>query len=83
MSVVPDSIKRKWAKINQNAYTSLEDSYKSKNGVEETDKALARKREALGKLSSNLDKIVNTITNKDVNLSNSDLSSMWNTPFLV
>lgn len=74
MSVVPDSIKRKWAKINQNAYTSLEDSYKSKNGVEETDKALARKREALGKLSSNLGKIVNTLTNKDVNLSNSDLS---------
>ena len=74
MSVVPDSIKRKWAKINQNAYTSLEDSYKSKNGVEETDKALARKREALGKLSNNLGKIVNTITNKDVNLSNSDLS---------
>lgn len=74
MSVVPDSIKRKWAKINQNAYTSLEDSYKSKNGVEETDKALARKREALGKLSSNLGKIVNTLTNKNVNLSNSDLS---------
>ena len=74
MSVVPDSIKRKWAKINQNAYTSLEDSFKSKNGVEETDKALARKREALGKLSNNLGKIVNTITNKDVNLSNSDLS---------
>lgn len=74
MSVVPDSIKRKWAKINQNAYTSLEDSYKSKNGVEETDKALARKREALGKLSNNLGKIVNTLTNKDVNLSNSDLS---------
>ena len=74
MSVVPDSIKRKWAKINQNAYTSLENSYKSKNGVEETDKALARKREALGKLSSNLGEIVNTLTNKDVNLSNSDLS---------
>ena len=74
MSVVPDYIKRKWAKINQNAYTSLEDSYKSKNGVEETDKALARKREALGKLSNNLGKIVNTLTNKDVNLSNSDLS---------
>lgn len=74
MSVVPDSIKRKWAKINQNAYTSLENSYKSKNGVEETDKALARKREALGKLSNNLGKIVNTLTNKDVNLSNSDLS---------
>lgn len=74
MSVVPDSIKRKWAKINQNAYTSLEDSYKSKNGVEETDKALARKREALGKLSNNLGKIVNTLANKDVNLSNSDLS---------
>lgn len=74
MSVVPDSIKRKWAKINQNAYTSLEDSYKSKNGVEETDKALARKREALGKLSNNLGKIANTLTNKDVNLSNSDLS---------
>lgn len=74
MSVVPDSIKRKWAKINQNAYTSLEDSYKSKNGVEETDKALARKYEALGKLSNNLGKIVNTLTNKDVNLSNSDLS---------
>lgn len=74
MSVVPDSIKRKWAKINQNAYTSLEDSYKSKNGVEETDKALARKREALGKLSNNLSKVVNTLTNKDVNLSNSDLS---------
>ena len=74
MSVVPDSIKRKWAKINQNAYTSLEDSYKSKNGVEETDKALARKREALGKLSNNLGKIVNTLTNKDANLSNSDLS---------
>lgn len=74
MSVVPDSIKRKWAKINQNAYTSLEDSFKSKNGVEETDKALARKREALGKLSNNLGKIVNTLTNKDVNLSNSDLS---------
>lgn len=74
MSVVPNSIKRKWAKINQNAYTSLEDSYKSKNGVEETDKALARKREALGKLNNNLGKIVNTLTNKDVNLSNSDLS---------
>lgn len=74
MSVVPESIKRRWAKINQDAYTSLEDSYKSKNGVEETDKALARKREALGKLSSNLGKIVNTLTNKDVNLSNSDLS---------
>lgn len=74
MSVVPDSIKRKWAKINQNAYTSLEDSYKSKNGVEETDKALARKREALSKLSNNLGKIVNTLTNKNVNLSNSDLS---------
>lgn len=74
ISVVPDSIKRKWAKINQNAYTSLEDSYKSKNGVEETDKALAKKREALGKLSNNLGKIVNTLTNKDVNLSNSDLS---------
>lgn len=74
MSVVPESIKRRWAKINQNAYTSLEESFKSKNGVEETDKALARKREALGKLSSNLGKIVNTLTNKDVNLSNSDLS---------
>lgn len=74
MSVVPESIKRRWAKINQNAYTSLEDSYKSKNGVEETDKALARRREALSKLSSNLGKIVNTLTNKDVNLSNSDLS---------
>lgn len=74
MSVVPDSIKRKWAKINQNAYISLENSFKSKNGVEETDKALARKREALGKLSSNLGKIVNTLTNKDINLSNSDLS---------
>lgn len=74
MSVVPESIKRRWSKINQNAYTSLEDSFKSKNGVEETDKALARKREALGKLSNNLGKIVNTIANKDVNLSNSDLS---------
>lgn len=74
MSVVPESIKRRWAKINQNAYTSLEDSFKSKNGVEETDKALARKREALSKLSNNLGKIVNTIINKDVNLSNSDLS---------
>lgn len=74
MSVVPESIKRRWAKISQNAYTSLEDSFKSKNGVEETDKALARKREALGKLSNNLGKIVNTLTNKNVNLSNSDLS---------
>lgn len=74
MGVVPESIKRRWAKINQNAYTSLEESFKSKNGVEETDKALARRREALGKLSSNLGKIVNTLTNKDVNLSNSDLS---------
>ena len=74
MSMVPESIKRRWAKISQDAYTNLEDSFKSKNGVEETDKALARKREALGKLSSNLGKIVNTLTNKDVNLSNSDLS---------
>ena len=74
MSVVPESIKRRWSKINQNAYTSLEESYMSKNGVEETDKALARKREALGKLSNNLGKIVTTLTNKDVNLSNSDLS---------
>ena len=74
MSVVPDSIKGKWSKINQDAYTSLENSYRSKNGVEETDKALARKYEALGKLSNNLGKIVNTLTNKDLNLSNSDLS---------
>ena len=74
MSVVPESIKKRWANISQNAYTSLENSFKSKNGVEETDKVLARRREALSKLCSNLGKIVNTITNKNVNLSNSDLS---------
>lgn len=74
MEVVPDSIKQRWSKINQDAINSLEKSYMSKNSVEESDKALARKREALGKLSHNLGTIANILTSHNLNLNNSDMN---------
>ena len=74
MKVVPDSIKERWSKINQNAFNSLEKSYMSKNSVEESDKALARKREALGKLSYILGTIANVLTSANLNLNNSDMT---------
>lgn len=74
MRAVPKDIKKRWSKINQDAYENLENSFRSKNGTEEIDKSLARKYEALGKLSNNLGKIVNSLTDKNMNYQNSDMS---------